>query len=273
MRTKALNTQVLLEMLSYVSFGICILYLLCTGSYLTYVTPRLQPYLWFTAGVMLIWAGIEISQLFRPQYRQRGLHCLVLLIPVMFFLLPHSALSTADISTSASGGAITYPSSNNTVAANADDTEKSTASTTALPDEIQTSMQQDVGRLLTGINPEQKSINIGTDDFCAWVDELYMNTALYEGYTVTLSGYVYKNSQYLSDTEFAAARLAMTCCTADLMPYGLVCTYEQASTLEADTWVTVVGILHNGEKDGQDEPQVAVTQITPTDEIPGYVYP
>ncbi len=77
--------------------------------------------------------------------------------------------------------------------------------------------------------------------------------------------------------EFALARLVMTCCVADLTPVGVICKYDQASELKADSWVSVEGVLIAGvyEINGQTftEPQLSVTTLAPADEITGYVYP
>lgn len=73
------------------------------------------------------------------------------------------------------------------------------------------------------------------------------------------------------------ARLLMTCCVADLTPAGLICKYDKASGLEADSWVTVEGTLFIGqyEYEGKkyDDPQIHVTKITPAEAVDGYVYP
>ncbi|MDR2606439.1 MAG: DUF1980 domain-containing protein, partial [Oscillospiraceae bacterium] len=95
---KAFNPQIFLEFLCYSIFGNLMLYLVRSGAYLSYVTPRMKPYLYFTAIIMLIWACIGLSRLFRPQHKVRSNHCFVLAIPILLLLLPHSPISLADIS-------------------------------------------------------------------------------------------------------------------------------------------------------------------------------
>lgn len=98
MQAKAFNPQIFLEFLCYSVFAVLMFYLVNSGKYLSYVTPRMEPYLYFTAIVMLVWACAGLSRLFRPQHKIRSAHCFVLAIPILFLLLPHSPLSSADLS-------------------------------------------------------------------------------------------------------------------------------------------------------------------------------
>ncbi len=74
--------------------------------------------------------------------------------------------------------------------------------------------------------------------------------------------------------EFVPARLLMYCCTADLSPCGIICEYDKASELKENSWVTVTGVIHIGQYQGKDEPQITVTSITSADKPKKeYVYP
>ncbi|MPN48193.1 hypothetical protein SDC9_195798 [bioreactor metagenome] len=95
----------------------------------------------------------------------------------------------------------------------------------------------------------------------------------YEGYNIFITGFVFNDTQYLAEGEFVPARLAMTCCVADLTPIGILCKYDDASKLKAGEWVTVEGVIHKEQNEGEDEPQITVTGITPAKEVPGYIYP
>lgn len=41
------------------------------------------------------------------------------------------------------------------------------------------------------------------------------------GYTIVITGYLLKDPESFGKDEFAAARLAMTCCVADIAPAGV----------------------------------------------------
>lgn len=104
MQARVFNPQIFLECLCYSAFGGLIFFLVRSGKYLSYVTPRMEPYLSFTAIVMLIWACVGLFRMFRPQHKVRSAHCFVLAIPVLLLLLPHSPLGTSDFSGNYIGG-------------------------------------------------------------------------------------------------------------------------------------------------------------------------
>ncbi|HBC93948.1 MAG TPA: TIGR03943 family protein, partial [Pelotomaculum sp.] len=104
MQARAFNPQIFLELLCYSTFGGLMFHLVDSEKYLSYVTPRMKPYLYFTAIVMLIWACVGLGRLFRPQHKIRSAHCFVLVFPILLLLLPHNPLSTADLSDRYIGG-------------------------------------------------------------------------------------------------------------------------------------------------------------------------
>jgi putative membrane protein len=300
MRAKAFNPQIFLEFLCYSVFAGLMLYLAGSGKYLSYVTPRMAPYLYFTAIVMGIWAFAALGRLFRPQHKVRSAHCFVLVIPILLFLLPHNPMSASNLSGSYVGGSAfsastgqssygsssqQYPSEdsglNAATSMPAEDPMKSGTDTTGGDSGMidgQTGVPEDeYSTGLPGLDVTNKKITVSNDDFGMWFSEIYLNMQIYEGYTVVMTGFVFKDSDFLKEDEFVPARLMMTCCVADLAPAGLLCKYDKVSELETDSWVTVEGTLFIGEYEynGQvyDDPQISVTKITPAEEVEGYVYP
>ena len=83
------NSQALAEISCYLAFAGAMLYLVRSGRYLSYVTPKLAPYLCFSAAVMVVWALSSLGRMFRIQYRKHIAHCFVLAIPLLLLLLPH----------------------------------------------------------------------------------------------------------------------------------------------------------------------------------------
>lgn len=294
MRARAFNPQIFLELLCYCLFGGLMLYLVNSGKYLSYVTPRMKPYLYFTAAVMLIWVCVSLFRLFRPQHIVRSSHCFVLAIPVLLLLLPHSSLNTSDFSSNYIGGntfsgksggaavpAEEYDGSATDPAGSQNDvppadTEPSDSIDSTVPD-IQTDVT-DQGALtyLPGLDTANKKITVSDDSFGMWLSEIYMNMEKYEGYTIVMTGFVFKDPELLEEDEFVPARLIMSCCVADLAPGGMICKYDKVSQLENDSWVTVEGTLFIAEYEyeGQkyNDPQIEVLKITPAQEVEGYVY-
>lgn len=129
------------------------------------------------------------------------------------------------------------------------------------------------GNDLVGLDVKNKKITVEDDYFYPWIAEIYTNLDQYEGYQIAVTGFVFKDPGTMKSNEFSPARLMMSCCVADLMPVGFVCRYDNASGLEADSWVTVEGTIFKGEYMGEAEPQISVKKVSPAEEVEGYVYP
>ena len=292
---KVLNPQVFLELSCYVTFAVLMVYLVSSGSYQSYVTPRMVPYLYFTAAVMVIWSGLALAGLFRPQHKIRVGHCFVLAIPIMFLLLPHSPLSASDLSSaywrgSASlgrpfseswtgvtssenplGGNSNLAASQGVLPTSGSSLDSGSAEGSAGP----TVPQADENALsLPGLDTKNKKIVVRDEDFSLWLTELYSAPENYEGYQISIKGFVFRDPKTMQDNEFVPARLAMSCCVADLTTCGIVCRYAEASQLKADTWVTVEGVIHREKYQDDYEPVITATGISaaekPKEE---YIYP
>lgn len=108
--------------------------------------------------------------------------------------------------------------------------------------------------------------------------ELYMED--FVGKEIETIGFVLRMPEF-ADNQMVAARYAMTCCVADVMPYGLLTQGEMTREFIDDTWVKVTGTLGLTEYPGTIEgehpwmiPVIHVTNITEVDEPEQpYVYP
>ena len=69
-----IDKQALVECICYLLFAFALLYLVLSGRYLQYVTPRMKPYLLFAAVVLLVWARTAIENLYVVRHRRHCLH-------------------------------------------------------------------------------------------------------------------------------------------------------------------------------------------------------
>lgn len=279
MHLKSFNPQIFLEFLCYSIFSGLIFYLVKSEKYLSYVTPRMEPYLYFLSIVMGIWALVSLGRLFRPQHKIRSAHCFILVIPILLLLLPHTSLSASDFSGNYTIGNNLSGESDKSSSKETDISGDSTSDyTDSSVSNTETNVSEDeYYSNMPGLDTANKKITVSNDDFGLWYYELYANIKKYDGYTITMTGFVFKDPQIVGENEFVPARLVMTCCVADLSPGGIICKYDKVSELEENSWVTVEGVLFVGQYEYEgakyDEPQVNVTKITPTQEVEGYVYP
>ncbi|TWH58967.1 putative membrane protein [Desulfitobacterium sp. LBE] len=286
MPAKAFNPQIFLEFLCYCVFGGLIFYLVSSEKYLTYVTPRLKPYLYFTSIVMGVWALNALGRLFRPQHKLRSAHCFVLVIPIVLLLLPHAPVSASNLSGNYIGGSAFSNRSGQSALSMQNDLSITIEDASSPEDKVQAEIiQEPLAGLpagayvseLPGLDMGNKRITVAHEDFSMWLTEMYTNIEKYQGYTVVMTGFVFNDPEFLKEDEFVPARLMMSCCVGDLAPAGILCKYDQADQLQAESWVTVEGTLTLGqhEYDGvlSDEPQIRVTKITPAEAVEGYIYP
>lgn len=265
---KRLNSQALLEFICLVTFLVLTLYLVISGKYLSYVTPKMAPYLYFTAAVMLIWSISTIGKIFRPRYKVHAAHCLVLIVPIVFILLPHSSLSTSTLSSGyMDGNSLGLSGSTSGISGQGNSTGTPSGSSDAQNDG---SIVQQSGLAVSG----DGTINISDKEFYPWLSEIFTNMNKYEGTTITLKGFVFRDASVMSENEFVPARLLMYCCSADLTPCGMLCRYDNSSELADNAWITVTGIIHVENYNGELQPVITATSVSsaekPDDE---YVYP
>ncbi|MDF2887337.1 MAG: hypothetical protein K0R23_1722 [Lacrimispora sp.] len=296
LKGKGINVQALTETACFLLFGILLFRLTVTGGYLSYVTPRMKPYLYGLSALMVLWAAMGAGRMFRPKYKGRLLHCLVLGIPILILTVPPAPpagsaaiknYSSSSIPGSSSGGAeIDYGSASEQVTSGfdyyEDETEEEQSNYSAGYDgdaddgqqeQTQAQTQQPdllKGAGLNGIDENSKTITIADDDYYAWMTELGAHADKYQGYTVTMKGFVFLDLENRQENEFALVRLSMWCCSADMAPMGLMAYDSKGLSSKENDWVTVTGKL--SVKDGYPtiDAESMVAAEKPEQE---YVYP
>lgn len=253
---KKLHIQTLLEILCYLAFAALLLYLCFSGGYKMYVTARMLPYFYFMIAVLVIWSLSSLGRLFRPGYKSRSAHILVLLLPILHFFLPHDLILQSNfalqenISASASSGEI-LPADQ----AAAD----LPPSNFYLP--------------LSGLDEEEKFIFVTDEEFGAWYTELTANGEAYDGYTIRIKGFIFKSPDFMKENEFMISRLLMTCCVADVAPGGIISVYENSPSLAAGDWYTLEGRLQMEKRTGYFVPRILVEKLETAEPVDGYAYP
>ncbi|WP_349669582.1 TIGR03943 family protein [Lacrimispora sp.] len=292
LKGKGINVQALTECACYLLFGILLFRLTVTGGYLSYVTPRMKPYLYGLSALMVLWAVMGAGKIFRPRYKGRMFHCLVLGIPILILAVPPAPpagsaaiknYSSSSIPGSDSKGSpIDYGSTSEQETAGFDYYEDETeeeqtdysAGNAGNGDDGQQAQnkQPDLlkGAGLNGIDENAKTITIADDDYYAWMTELGAHADKYQGYTVTMKGFVFLDLENRQEHEFALVRLSMWCCSADMAPMGLMADDLKGLGFKENNWITVTGKLLV--KDGYPtiEAENIVAAEKPEQE---YVYP
>lgn len=284
LRGKGLNLEALTESASYLIFGALLVRLTISGTYLNYVTPRMKPYLYGLSVLMFFWAAVSVRNLFRPRYKSRIKRCMVLILPILLLAVPPSSptagamvkggagiprslpVETTQDTTQASDEYAYYGQDTLEKPEDTLEEEQNYESQEAQPD----NQAKTPPPGLNGLNKDTKTITISDEDFSPWITELSNHPEAYDGYTVTLKGFVYLDLEDKKENEFAVVRLSMWCCSADLAPMGLVAVSNGKLPWEENSWITVTGKL--AVKDGYATLEAEKIEVAekPSEE---YVYP
>ncbi len=267
-----LNINVALKILLLIGFAFFFLNSVVTGSVNLYVHPRIIPYLIFAAVAMTIIALLLVGDLFKPQKQKLGL------LSLAFFALPLlMAFTIPPESFNSSTGTVgdVQLSGGNTISNDNVETEQSTegqdnseVSSSNTGTEASYESSDESSLLQNGV------IVMNSDNFYECLCELYANMDQYKGLPIEVVGFVFKEGDSFADNEFVPARLMMVCCAADMQPVGLLCQYDQASQLKADSWVKVSGIIAETEFDGETIPSIVAQNVVSAEEPDeAYVYP
>jgi putative membrane protein len=112
------------------------------------------------------------------------------------------------------------------------------------------------GRLLV----KQDLIQVKDKQFIETLTTLDLYRTAFIGKTVQLSGFVYREGT-MGKQQFGVSRFAISCCSADASPYGVMVNFSKAGTLATDEWVTVTGILGTTMYNDNEIIQIDVSKV------------
>ena len=120
---------------------------------------------------------------------------------------------------------------------------------------------------------QQEQFTVSEMGFIEIITTMDLYREAFVGKRLEMSGYVYREED-MNTNQFVVSRLAMSCCSADMEPYGLLANSPVAKELHNDTWVTVVATVALTEYNGMEimELQVESYELIPPSDTP-YVYP
>lgn len=302
LKGKGINPEALTECLFCVIFGLLLFSFTYTGNYMSFVTPRMKPYLYGLSLLMFFWAAVNARNILKPRYKNRMYHCLILVIPMLILADPPAPPDGSGLirkyetislpgAPSAKGGQQAkgqQAGGQDTVAEgtgdegpiyddNLDDQAsdagaggsaqgaqtrqplryasqgqgQSGQSSQGSGDQGQASNPAAGGQgsdadswyTLTGLDAKAKTITVTDDDFYTWMFEFGVNAKKYDGYTITMKGFIYREPDSMKKNQFALVRLSMWCCAADLTPIGLLVDSDGGigTKFKDNDWVVVTG--------------------------------
>ncbi len=117
-------------------------------------------------------------------------------------------------------------------------------------------------------------IELDDSNFVSEITKLNLHRGDYIGKTIKVTGFVYREPQ-MKASQAALVRYAITCCSADAAPFGLLCENSLLYSFPDSSWITIIGTVFSENYKGKDIPVIRVTAIEPVDIVPSqqYVYP
>lgn len=93
------------------------------------------------------------------------------------------------------------------------------------------------------------------------------------GKKIELTGFVYREKE-LKTNQIIVGRFAVSCCSADASPYGVLTEFPTANNFAKDSWVKVTGTIEKGNYNDNDIFKIHATKVEkiPSPKSP-YVYP
>ncbi|MCE3200240.1 TIGR03943 family putative permease subunit [Paenibacillus sonchi] len=85
----------------------------------------------------------------------------------------------------------------------------------------------------------------------------------FEGRTITVTGFLYRESGKSIKPVYAVSRFLVQCCTADATPLGILLDPRTQISLPADTWIEVRGKLRLSSYMGKQVMEIAPESINP----------
>ena len=191
---KNVDIQTLAEAAVCALFGLFLFKLTFTDAFLSYLTPRMKPWLFFTALVMLLWA-------FAGQHSLAPTASAVILIPFILLLLPRSQIDINSLSYAPGIGRASVQSSpaQSTIKNNPFITVP--AQTLTQSDEAASQADSEAARkrasFLAGYDEKNKTIAIDNEEFLQWVDLIYKYPFEFEDYRITVTGMMFHDPQFM----------------------------------------------------------------------------
>lgn len=243
----AINEDALLKTIILLGLVFFLLSSIRTEEISLYIHPRFTNLILFTTGVLVILAIVQAGQLFNRHHHMLSCGCghehgpsTWLYVPFAVTLLIAFALPSSNLD----AGVVLNKGLNSRVGASA------------------LSLAQKDNRTTPAELVKMSRIAITDANFVAIVSELVKNPDPYTGKEIVFTGFVFRDTNY-SPSQIALVRYAVTCCSADAAPFGLICVDQDADKYKLDTWYTITGIIDVGEHRNMKVPIVRVTASKP----------
>ena len=269
MKRKNMNITALMNSITFFFFSILLFKLYLTGEFTKYIAPKMSFYLVIAGYIFLLWSIYAFKDFLRftkksetwsATSKQKSYRWIFMTIPIALLLMPTTSLDIEDLSSDYLGRNIANQTDKNVTIGVGGQVSPEVENMTK-PKQVE----------IIGFDRLNKTITVDSNNFYTWMVRLFQSMEDYEGYTITITGFVFNDDSSFKENEFLLARLVMSCCVSDMTPLGIVCRYD-GEPLEKTKWYTVTGKIFIGEYKGGKEPQILIDSFVPAEPISEYIY-
>lgn len=254
-RVKLFNTEALVKAVILLGFVTLLVWLVLTEQLPLYINPRFSLLIELSCGLLIPMFIIQLLDFLIPDCASNDLPCHThtgrwhfipfLAVLSLAFALPDNTLNANLVNSKGLNSQISVISTSS----------------------------QDQPRPLASEFHQQKLIKVTNLNYTEAVSEINNFPQDYTGKNVVMTGFVFR-SPGLTSNQFSLVRYVIMCCTADSLPYGVMCETAAGKNYADGTWLTVEGVIKMSKYEDGEVPTVKITSMQQID-VPKdpYVYP
>jgi putative membrane protein len=120
---------------------------------------------------------------------------------------------------------------------------------------------------------QMSKIEVTDRDYTEIMSELQFFSQDYIGKDIQMTGFVFRAPEDAVG-QFSLVRYAVVCCTADALPYGILCELKDAAKYKDGTWLTIKGVVQKTKYEDKMVPVLKITSLQQVHEPKEpYVFP
>lgn len=138
---------------------------------------------------------------------------------------------------------------------------------------ISTFSTSETDRPLAAKLRNETPIEVTDGDYVEIMTEIKAHSQDYLGKEITMTGFVFRPPD-AAKNRFSLFRYVIVCCTADTLPYGLLCELNDAGKYQNGTWISIKGTIRTSKYDDRVVPSIKIFSSQQIDEPKNpYVFP
>jgi putative membrane protein len=194
-------------------FSFYLFVLVITGDITKFIHPRMNIYIYFALGTLMIMAAFQGTRVFEAGEGRIKKGYAVFLLPLVCGMFMNPGSLNGDISKNK--GVVISPSQA--------DLEYKDSSYVE-------------GSVINGI------ITLTENNFTKVLYSIWSSPDKYVGRRIALEGFIYRD-EAMAANQLIISRMIINCCAADTVVVGLAAEYRGEENLQEDKWISVVGTI------------------------------